>query len=749
MAQEGIATLPQSPDNAAPPPVVGLDASKNDLLKQFGPEAMTGYEQTMGQAAGQLNVPLEQLKQLQQIIEYIFKNIPNYPQIRKELLAQGIREEDLPPEFDAGYFGSMQVMLLEAIKRAEGQAPQVADQGPAMQAPEGSPLQAPPQGMAKGGLAGAAESLRQKGRNGDTILAHINPQEAAFLKSRGASGKINPRTGLPEFGGFLGTGINLGDAWSSVKSVVAPVLASPVGKLVAVAALSYALGPGGYALMSAPLATAVAAGSITALGGGDLKSSLISAATGYGMAYLAPQISGMLPGAADAAAGAAPTFLNAVMTGGAMGTGYGLLTGQNLQNSLKMGATGAVIGGAGSALGAFTAKGGPAPITDNSQAVSLQADGTYGPGPAPVSGDGTLTVTNAAPNVPTTGENAVSITNRGGALTPDQVSATNPGGNSQADMRTWLNQQYSGATAADGAPLQPYEATPGYGVGAPNPNNLSPSELAAQTREFTGNTAGSSPTTGPVGTNPPGTNPPSTGISGYYDQAKDYLFSSDKTNPGLFMSKDGSLSIPMATAAVLGVGALTGGFKSSSPSTTANSAYTGISRDSSGKPVTGQDLVNQNPDKYVYKPSITTAPAVDPYANNTTSPTDVNMIKTRQFGQARQNPYETFTPPAMSGGQPTGGSGTRLPQPYNTAAMYDFMRQQRGYAEGGISEIYPRRTGGISGPGTGTSDDIPAMLSDGEFVVTAKAVRGAGGGSRREGAKKLYRMMHALEKKAK
>jgi len=61
---------------------------------------------------------------------------------------------------------------------------------------------------------------------------------------------------------------------------------------------------------------------------------------------------------------------------------------------------------------------------------------------------------------------------------------------------------------------------------------------------------------------------------------------------------------------------------------------------------------------------------------------------------------------------------------------------------------YPRKTGQISGPGTETSDDIPAMLSDGEFVVTAKAVRGIGNGSRRAGAKKLYRMMHAMEKKA-
>ena len=61
---------------------------------------------------------------------------------------------------------------------------------------------------------------------------------------------------------------------------------------------------------------------------------------------------------------------------------------------------------------------------------------------------------------------------------------------------------------------------------------------------------------------------------------------------------------------------------------------------------------------------------------------------------------------------------------------------------------YPRRTGAINGPGTKTSDSIPAMLSDGEFVFTADAVRGAGNGSRREGARKMYAMMKALERKA-
>jgi len=67
-------------------------------------------------------------------------------------------------------------------------------------------------------------------------------------------------------------------------------------------------------------------------------------------------------------------------------------------------------------------------------------------------------------------------------------------------------------------------------------------------------------------------------------------------------------------------------------------------------------------------------------------------------------------------------------------------------AEGGVMDL--RQGGESEGPGTGTSDDIPAMLSDGEFVMTAKAVRGAGGGDRREGAKKMYEAMDRLEAQA-
>jgi len=53
--------------------------------------------------------------------------------------------------------------------------------------------------MADQKLKKSAEELRSKGRGGDTILAHINPQEAAILKMMGGAGTKNPDTGLPEF----------------------------------------------------------------------------------------------------------------------------------------------------------------------------------------------------------------------------------------------------------------------------------------------------------------------------------------------------------------------------------------------------------------------------------------------------------------------------------------------------------------------------------------------------------------------
>lgn len=81
---------------------------------------------------------------------------------------------------------------------------------------------------------------------------------------------------------------------------------------------------------------------------------------------------------------------------------------------------------------------------------------------------------------------------------------------------------------------------------------------------------------------------------------------------------------------------------------------------------------------------------------------------------------------------------------------YAPVARSSGYAHGGDVNIdvdMGDHIGGgeVNGPGTGTSDSVPARLSDGEFVLTAKAVRGAGNGDRDIGAARLYDMMSELE----
>ena len=65
----------------------------------------------------------------------------------------------------------------------------------------------------------------------------------------------------------------------------------------------------------------------------------------------------------------------------------------------------------------------------------------------------------------------------------------------------------------------------------------------------------------------------------------------------------------------------------------------------------------------------------------------------------------------------------------------------------GITELDLRKSGGFIPP-VGVkekADDIPAMLSNNEFVFTADAVRAAGGGSVNKGAQRMYDLMKSLE----
>ncbi len=85
-------------------------------------------------------------------------------------------------------------------------------------------------------------------------------------------------------------------------------------------------------------------------------------------------------------------------------------------------------------------------------------------------------------------------------------------------------------------------------------------------------------------------------------------------------------------------------------------------------------------------------------------------------------------------------------------AMADPTRVKLGDVmrlnEGGAT-YFPRRDGGIMpSEGSGTKDDVPAMLTAGEFVMTRDAVKGAGNGNLNQGIQRMYGMMDKLEDRA-
>jgi hypothetical protein len=57
-----------------------------------------------------------------------------------------------------------------------------------------------------------------------------------------------------------------------------------------------------------------------------------------------------------------------------------------------------------------------------------------------------------------------------------------------------------------------------------------------------------------------------------------------------------------------------------------------------------------------------------------------------------------------------------------------------------------RQGDAVTGVGDGQSDDIPAMLADGEFVIPADVVSALGNGSTKAGSDKLYDMMHSIRR---
>ena len=170
--------------------------------------------------------------------------------------------------------------------------------------------------------------------------------------------------------------------------------------------------------------------------------------------------------------------------------------------------------------------------------------------------------------------------------------------------------------------------------------------------------------------------------------------------------------------AALGVAALaaTGGFE-----TPEDDNPDILERDEFGNLVTGATYIRRDPGKYM-----------------------VNQLGNFELN-TETGEYEDIRERKDSDNDPTNIAQASMVRdnPYLDTSRYGSVVRA---AEGGA--MYPRRNGGIMPyEGTANEDSVRALLMPGEFVMTTKAVRGAGNGSLNQGINNMYGIMRNLESK--
>jgi hypothetical protein len=686
MEDEGIMALPQGQapmQNQAPPkkPVYVSSADAYDAaLQGLGmstndPSQAEAVKQAVRESIDELALSPKEVTALLDVLEYMSQNPEEYPQLRQQLLeADMMDEDDLPEEYDAAFLG-MAIMVLNEYQASRTEGAQAAmDMGPTVEG-------LGPMPMAEGGLADMARYLAAQGRSGDTMLAHITPEEARLLKARGGAGTINPVTGLPEF--FLKK------LFKGVKKAVKKILKNPIFRVVATVALATVLGPLATSAVGA-VTGATAAGAALSTSAAAAASALTAVGTSAAVSALAGEkldAKNLLVNAAASYFGAGGTvgkFAPLKMATDLAGRIPGVTAGSNVAQSIGSALTSGVVARAAGLS------------SDQALAMGLQ------------SGAGTYFSNLTKPLAEYSDQELKDMGYSEGAI--GRVRAENApqaaalAGAPSAPAGTSSTTQTAAEQVAGGAPGEVPTASGMRDVFTKFPEDF-PVDAA------TGLPTQPAPT-----------------FMGRLREAVQF--------PSLQTAKDAFLVNPYAktelgrfvpaalTAA--GIGALTGGFKSEPVDQ--NPLF--------NRDYTGSDYLRDNPKLFGG-----TLGRVE----GMPKPYDP-IVATQSYGTP---PTAAAPPVVVPRGvtlQPQG-----IPQPYNVAGLYGVpelaapVRQPVYMNKGGDPSKFPRKTGPINGPGTGTSDSIPAMLSDGEFVFTAKAVRNAGNGSRRKGAKRMYALMKKLE----
>jgi hypothetical protein len=548
------------------------------------------------------------------------------------------------------------------------------------------------------------------------MLAHINPAEARMLRVMGGSGTINPYTGMPEF--FIdkvfkaATGVVKDVAkgvGNVVKAVAKPVVSvvkgvanvvksvakSPIGKIALTVAAVYAMGPAGLNV----------AGSMG-----------LSGATALGV----------------------NTFLGS--------TAVNLASGQNIKESIKGGAvSGLLAGGTAylfpSMLPESYKAGVPSPTgipsVAGAEGIPPPAVGDYASSADAMALD--AAAAREAADFAAAGGVTAPVDQGIGALSPTAPSVAAPSITAPAIPPVTAEIPQAGISGAglSSAEMAALRGPAAYGE---------PTSFMDTARSAYETVA--SPIRSAYDTVADYISPSRIREAGQDAQFKAYNDALLKTGgkmaaDGTIIGGNAALAAEAFKAAAPGVLATYGPLAlAGTGALLATGAFTPVQPEPPG--IVPEEFYSNEPGQDIGMGGVNIINAPSPESGTGYGLGGTSFYTTgTQYDPSRQFRAPQFT--------------VRRPEDY-LYAMNMFPQQTQAFADGGIASLgykaggkvrtYPRKTGAINGPGTETSDSIPALLSDGEFVFTAKAVRGAGGGSRRAGAKRMYALMKALENKA-
>ena len=761
--------------------------------QEFSNEMLAGASQVDPQAVAEftqelqgLDMPPEALDALNDVVDDILANPERYDELRAQYIEQGLPEDILPEQFDPQFFAALNMAVDQMIA-----------------APTGV------QAFAKGGIAELkpiAKAIASYGRNGDTMLAHITPAEARMLRRRGGSGTINPDTGLPEF--FLKKVWKaVTKPLRSVAKAVKKFAQSKIGRIVATVALGFFVGPAAASMLGVGSVAGVAAVSgfvgsagSTLLAGGNLKDALKAGAIGGVTAGAGAGIMGGA-GAFQAGSYTGPTTVSGQFARFKDAVGFGtrppgdlapVVDAQSVPGaSATPSAPGIEAASATAAPGAGVTVGGPMIDSPNlsqtgqnlfgsptaataAPAVAPGAlDVTAAPGslaklPPPPPADSSLLDSfkrNVMPSgIRETGtQNALASVSKQFGVSTDAIINAAPGTALNNAFKAALPGTLATYAPAVGAGLGTMALAGGFETKQPQ---LSPTAQGLLDRDKGRVTIEDRPDLFYI-QNMPGVK---------YDE-KGNIIGSQPWSPSVSMDEirvpaQGMSGMQRTLPPLYApeMGSMGSGQMISQPYNT-SSMYGNLMpppRFAEGGEVDNPDYMMQGGIPHLFMGGFLRR-AGRAVQQGMRPITEIRDQREQQQIAAQQAAAAQRTAEQRAAAEQAAAEQAQqrvLADRQARAAQFaqgmrfnpgmgqapGGMGMNRAFADGGIAGLaqggYPRRTGQISGPGTEKSDSIPAMLSDGEFVMTAKAVRGAGKGSRRAGAKKMYELMHQLERNA-